>query len=78
IFLAFASGHFLSYALRTINAALAPYLVADLQLGAADLGWLSASYFIAFAGLQYPLGFWLDRYGERRVEALLLIIAAGG
>ncbi|MGE4334463.1 MAG: MFS transporter [Pigmentiphaga sp.] len=78
IFIAFASGHFLSYGLRTINAALAPYLVADLELGAADLGWLSASYYIAFAALQYPLGFWLDRYGERRVESLLLVIAACG
>lgn len=78
VFIAFASGHFLSYGLRTLNAALAPYLVSDLGLSAGDLGWLTASYFIAFAGLQYPLGFWLDRYGERRVEAVLLLIAAGG
>lgn len=78
VFLAFASGHFLSYSLRTLNAALAPYLVSDLNLAPGALGWLTASYFIVFAGLQYPLGFWLDRFGERRVESGLLVIAALG
>ncbi len=78
VFIAFASGHFLSYALRTLNAALAPYLVTDLGLDPGALGWLTASYFIVFAALQYPLGFWLDRFGERRVESLLLVIGAVG
>src|SRR5690606_17715169 len=60
------------------NATLAPYLSNDLGLTPADLGWLSAAYFVSFAALQYPLGVWLDRYGERRVEAILLLIAAVG
>lgn len=78
IFLSFASAYFLSYALRTVNATLAPYLVSDLALSPADLGWLSSAYFISFAVLQWPLGFWLDRYGARRVNASLLLIAALG
>lgn len=78
IFFSFASAYFLSYALRTVNATLAPYLTEDLALTSADLGWLSSAYFIAFAALQWPLGFWLDRYGARRVNTGLLLIAALG
>lgn len=78
IFFSFASAYFLSYALRTVNATLAPYLTEDLALTPADLGWLSSAYFIAFAALQWPLGFWLDRYGARRVNTGLLLIAALG
>ena len=78
IFLCFALGSLLSYGLRTVNAALAPELVADLGLSAGDLGWLAAAYFVAFAAMQLPLGIWLDRYGARRVESLLLLIAAAG
>src|SRR5690606_13534213 len=78
IFLSFAAAYFLSYALRTVNATLAPYLTTDLNLTSADLGWLSSAYFIAFAVLQWPLGFWLDRYGARRVNASLLLVAACG
>ncbi len=78
VFLCFASAYFLSYALRTVNATLAPYLTNDLALTPADLGWLSSAYFISFAALQWPLGFWLDRYGARRVNASLLVVAAAG
>lgn len=78
IFIAFAAGHFLSYALRSVNATLAPHLVRDLSLTPADLGWLSSAYYVSFAIMQYPLGIWLDRYGERIVESLLLLIAAAG
>ena len=78
VFLSFASGYCLSYALRSVNAALAPYLNTDLGLSTAGLGGLSAVYFIAFAALQWPLGHWLDRYGARRINAGLLVVAALG
>ena len=78
IFLAFASGYFLSYALRAVNAALAPVLAHDLQLSAGELGWLSSAYFLAFAAMQIPVGIWLDRYGARRTESALLLVAATG
>ncbi len=78
IFLAFASGYFLSYALRSVNAALAPVLAADLKLSAGELGWLSSAYFLAFAAMQIPVGIWLDRYGARRTESALLVVAAAG
>jgi MFS family permease len=78
VFVPFALGYFLSYLYRTVNAVIAPDLVADLGLDPADLGLLTASYFLAFALFQLPLGVLLDRYGPRRVEALLLLFAAAG
>lgn len=78
IFLCFAAGYFLSYGLRTVNAVLAPELVADLSLTNAQLGSLSSAYFFTFALLQLPLGVWLDRYGPRRVNAVLMAVAALG
>ena len=78
IFACFAAGYFMSYGLRSINAVLAPGLVAELGLTHAQLGSLSAAYFLAFGLLQLPLGVWLDRYGPRRVDAVLMGVAAAG
>jgi MFS family permease len=78
LFLPFGLGYFVSYLFRTVNAVIAPDLVADLGLSSADLGLLTSAYFLAFAAFQLPLGVLLDRFGPRRIEALLLLIAAGG
>lgn len=78
VFSCFGAGYFLSFVLRSINAVIAPTLMADLGLSNADLGMLSAAYFITFAGLQLPLGIWLDKYGARRTESALLLVAALG
>lgn len=78
VFLPFAGGYFISYLFRNVNAVIAPRLVEDLGLGAADLGLLTAAYFLSFAAFQIPLGVLLDRYGPRRVQACLLLVAAAG
>lgn len=78
IFLPFALGYFLSYLYRTVNAVIAPNLAADIGVDPSDLGLLTAAYFIAFASSQLPLGVLLDRFGSRRIEALLLLFAATG
>ena len=78
VFVPFAFGYFLSYLYRVINAVIAPNLVNDLNLGPDVLGFLTASYFLAFAVFQLPLGVLLDRFGPRNVEAFLLIFAAIG
>lgn len=78
IVLVFAVGYFLSYAMRSVNAAIAPLLVSDLSLSASELGWLSSAYVLSFSAMQIPVGIWLDRYGARRTESTLLLIAALG
>lgn len=78
IFLPFALGYFLSYLYRTVNAVIAPDLVHDVGVDPASLGLLTSAYFLAFAAAQLPLGILLDRYGPRRVEAVLLLFAAAG
>ncbi|MBB3065130.1 MFS transporter [Limibacillus halophilus] len=78
VFLPFSGGYFLSYLFRSVNAIIAPQLTGELGLGAADLGLLTAAYFLAFAAFQIPLGVLLDRFGPRKVHPLLLCFAALG
>src|SRR5210317_1571414 len=78
VFLPFALGYFLSYLFRSVNAVIAPDLVRDIGVDPASLGLLTSAYFLAFAAFQLPLGVLLDRFGPRRVEALLLLFAAAG
>lgn len=78
VFLPFAAGYFLSYLYRAVNAVIAPNLIADIGLTAADLGLLTSANFFAFAAFQLPLGILLDRFGPRKTEAMLLIAAAAG
>jgi sugar phosphate permease len=78
VFVPFALGFFLSYLLRVVNAVIAPDLVREVGLTAADLGLLTSANFFAFAAFQLPLGILLDRFGPRRTEAALLLFAALG
>ena len=78
IILPFAMGYFLSYLYRVINAVLAPNLVTDIGIDPSQLGLLTGAYFITFGTFQVPLGVLLDRYGPRRIESLLLLVAAAG
>lgn len=75
---AYAVGYFLSYGLRSVNAVIAPELMRELGMSAAGLGLLTSAYFLAFGLFQLPLGLLLDRFGPRRVEAGLLLVAAAG
>jgi len=78
VYLPFAAAYFLSYLYRTVNAVVGPVIVDELALSAAELGLLTSAYFIMFAGIQLPLGIALDRFGPRRVQTVLLLIAALG
>ncbi len=78
LFLPFAGAYFLSYHFRTANAVVGPVLADELALGAADLGLLTSTYFLAFGAAQLPVGVLLDRFGARRVETVMLVIAAAG
>ena len=76
--LPFGAGYFLSYLYRSINAVIGPPIARELGLGAGDLGLLTSAYFLGFGLFQLPLGILLDRYGPRRVQCALLLVATGG
>jgi predicted MFS family arabinose efflux permease len=61
-----------------VNAVLAPTLAAEFGLSAGGLGLLSSVYFLSFAVCQLPLGLAMDRFGPRKVNAALLLVAAAG
>ena len=78
VYSAFAAAYLLSYLFRTVNAVISPELTRELGLDASSLGFLTSAYFLAFGLIQIPVGMLLDRYGPRRVEPVLLAIAASG
>lgn len=78
VLLPFGIGYYMSYLFRTVNAIISPQLVRDVGLSPADLGLMTSAYFITFAATQIPLGIILDRYGPRKVQAVLIMIAAAG
>ena len=78
VFLFFSLGYFVSYAYRGLNIGFAPYLIDEIGLSAADLGLLTSLYFLGFSIAQIPAGMLLDTWGPRRVNALLLGVAAAG
>ncbi|HEY2816691.1 MAG TPA: MFS transporter [Casimicrobiaceae bacterium] len=78
IYVAFAAAYFLSYLYRTANAVISPDLTRELHLNPASLGLLTGAYLLAFGLMQIPAGMLLDRFGPRRVEPVLLAVAAIG
>jgi MFS family permease len=78
IYLVFAAGYFLSYVFRVVNAVIAPDLTRELALPPSSLGLLTGAYLLAFGLMQIPAGLLLDRFGPRRVEPVLLAVAAAG
>jgi predicted MFS family arabinose efflux permease len=74
----FIAGYFVSYSYRAVNAVLAPTLANEFGLTAGMLGLLSSVYFLSFMLFQLPGGVLLDRFGPRRVNATLLLVAAAG
>ncbi len=78
VFLPFAAGYYFSYFLRNVNAVIAPELTRELGVSATELGLLTSAYLLSFGAVQLPLGLALDRWGPRRVESVLLLVAALG
>jgi len=63
---------------RAVNAVLGPTLAREFGLTATELGFLTGVYFLSFGLFQIPLGLLLDRFGPRRVNGALLVLAAAG
>jgi predicted MFS family arabinose efflux permease len=53
-------------------------LAGEFGLSATGLGFLTGVYFFSFGLFQIPLGVLLDRFGPRRVNGALLVLAAAG
>jgi predicted MFS family arabinose efflux permease len=71
---AFSIGH----VYRTMPAALAPPLAADLGLEPWALGVFGGAFSVVFAAMQLPIGVALDRHDLRHVVAALLATALAG
>jgi MFS family permease len=78
VFLPFAAGYYISYLFRNVNSVVFPELTQSFGLSPGALGFLTSAYFLTFAGAQLPLGILMDRYGPRRVNAIMLLVAALG
>ena len=78
VFLPFAAGYYCSFLFRNVNSVVFPELTQQFGLSPGMLGLLTSAYFITFAGAQLPLGMLMDRYGPRRVNATMLLVAAAG
>ncbi len=73
-----AAANFLNQSARTVMAIVGPVLAMELGLSAIELGVLAACLFCAYAAVQLPLGVALDAFGPRRVQAVLMLVAALG
>lgn len=65
-------GYLLSQFYRSFLAVLAGMLQTDIGVSADDLALSSGLWFLAFALMQLPVGWALDRSGPRRSTALVL------
>ncbi|PIE06525.1 MAG: MFS transporter [Rhodobacterales bacterium] len=74
----FIAGYVLSQFYRAFLPVLTPVLEADLGATPEGLGRASGVWFLAFAAMQIPVGWALDRFGPRRVAASLFSAAAAG
>jgi MFS family permease len=74
----FILGYLLAIIFRSINGIRAPNLIADINLTASSLGFLTSTLLIAHALAQIPLGVYLDSHGPKKVQITLLLLAAVG
>jgi MFS family permease len=63
---------------RVSLSIVAPLLQTDLGLGGNLLGIFGATFFLAGAAAQLPIGVLLDRLGPRRTVPMVLVIAVAG
>ncbi len=78
VFLPFALAFILSCLFRTMNAVLVPTLMQLTHPNPTELGLLNATYFLAYALFQIPLGVLLDNYGAKKIQSFLFVIGGFG
>ncbi len=72
-----------TYALYDFFVAVAPsvmthQLMSSFHMTSTDLGWIGASFFYAYALMQLPSGWMLERYGARRMLACYSLLSGFG
>ena len=70
--------YMLSQFYRAFLAVLAPVLEAEIGASTADLARASGLWFAAFALMQLPVGWALDRLGPRRTASVLFLLGGAG
>jgi predicted MFS family arabinose efflux permease len=73
-----AVAYILSQFYRSFLAVLAKLLETDVGASAGDLSFASGAWYIAFALMQFPVGYALDTFGPRRTASVLLAIGGTG
>lgn len=71
-------GYIFSIFFRGFLTIIAGALERDLGLGPADLGAIGGAWFIAFALMQFPIGYLLDHKGPRITVAALMLLGVLG
>ena len=71
-------GYVLSQFFRSFLAVLAEDLRIDIGVGPEDLAFASGLWFLAFALMQIPVGWALDKIGPKATAAALFGVGAGG
>ncbi len=70
--------YMMSQFLRNSVGVIAPDLANEIQLSAAEIGFLSSAYFLMFGLAQIPLGIALDRFGPKPCLLVSVLIAVAG
>ncbi|MGL4729651.1 MAG: MFS transporter, partial [Bosea sp. (in: a-proteobacteria)] len=71
-------GYIFSIFFRGFLTIIASQLERDLGLGPADLGAIGGAWFIAFAVMQFPVGYLLDHKGPRITVAAMMLLGVIG
>lgn len=74
----FLIAYIFSQFFRSCLAVIAADLTRDLGLGPAELGNLTAIWFVTFSLSQFVIGYLLDVHGPRRTCAYMMLIAVAG
>ena len=78
VFGAIAAVYFFAYFHRVSTSVIAPDLLADFNVNATVLGFMSSMYFYLYALEQPVVGYLADRWGPRWVVAVWTLVAALG
>ncbi|MGL4291085.1 MAG: MFS transporter [Phreatobacter sp.] len=77
-FAALSLAYIISIFFRSFLSVLATRIMADMQIGATELAAMSSAWFVAFALMQFPVGWALDHFGPRRTVLPLMLVGGIG